>query len=197
MQVNRRLYRCRHDKRLAGVSSGLAEYFDVDVSLVRILWVVSIFFGGIGILLYIVMAIIVPMEPEYLVAQPGAGGSATPGGSAAAGGSATPSQPGQAESLTDAEGNPVAAGAAPGAPVGPHAHSGWYVADVEHRHRTRGSGMGATFFGAILILFGALALIDGYLPGWADSGRFLWPAFILGVGALLVVTAVRRRPNEQ
>ena len=188
--MNRRLYRCRHDKRLAGVSSGLAEYFDVDVSLVRILWVVSIFFGGIGILLYIVMAIIVPMEPEYL-AQPSAGGSAT------AGANATPGQPGQAEPMTDAEGNPLAAGAAPGAPVGPHAHSGWYVADEAHRHRTGGSGMGATFFGAILILFGALALVDGYLPGWADSGRFLWPAFILGVGALLVVTAVRRRPNEQ
>lgn len=188
--MNRRLYRCRHDKRLAGVSSGLAEYFDLDVSLVRILWVLSIFFGGLGILLYIVMAIIVPMEPEYL-AQPSAGGSAT------AGANATPGQPGQAEPMTDAEGNPLAAGAAPGAPVGPHAHSGWYVADEAHRHRTGGSGMGATFFGAILILFGALALIDGYLPGWADSGRFLWPAFILGVGALLVVTAVRRRPNEQ
>ena len=182
--MNRRLYRCRHDKRLAGVSSGLAEYFDLDVSLVRILWVVSIFFGGLGILLYIVMAIIVPMEPEYL-AQPGAGATVTPG------------QPGQAETMTDAEGNPLATGTPSGAPVGPHAHSGWYVADESHRHRTGGSGMGATFFGAILILFGALALIDGYLPGWADNGRFLWPAFILGIGTLLVVTAVRRRPNER
>ena len=182
--MNRRLYRCRHDKRLAGVSSGLSEYFDVDVSLVRILWVISIFFGGLGILLYIVMAIVVPMEPEYL-APPVAGVAGTPG------------QPGLAETMTDAEGNPVAAGAAPSAPVGPHAHSGWYVADEAHRHRTSGSGMGATFFGAILILFGALALIDGYLPGWADNGRFLWPAFIHGVGAILVVTAVRRRQDEQ
>ena len=181
--MNRRLYRCRHDKRLAGVSSGLAEYFDLDVSLVRILWVLSIFFGGLGILLYIVMAIIVPMEPEYL-AQSGAGATATPG------------QPGQAETMTDAEGNPLATDTPSGTPV-PHAYSGWYVAEESHRHRTGGSGIGATFFGMILILFGALALIDGYLPGWADNGRFLWPAFILGIGTLLVVTAVRRRPNEQ
>ena len=76
--MNRRLYRCRHDKRLAGVSSGLAEYFDVDVSLVRVLWVLSIFFGGLGILAYIVLAIVVPIEPEYRQA-PGAGTSATPG----------------------------------------------------------------------------------------------------------------------
>jgi phage shock protein PspC (stress-responsive transcriptional regulator) len=184
MQVNRRLYRCRHDKRLAGVSSGLAEYFDVDVSLVRVLWVLSIFFGGLGILAYIILAIVVPLEPEYFQA-PGPGMAATAG------------QPGQPEGSTDAEGNPLSSGGPTAAPVGPHAHSGWYVADEAHRHRTGGSGMGATFFGMILILFGALALIDGYLPGWADNGRFLWPAFILGVGALLVVTAVRRRPDAQ
>jgi phage shock protein PspC (stress-responsive transcriptional regulator) len=63
MQVNRRLYRCRHDRRLAGVASGVAEYFDLDPSLVRVLWFVSIFFGGVTLLLYIGMAIIVPLEP--------------------------------------------------------------------------------------------------------------------------------------
>ena len=61
--MNRRLYRCRHNKMLAGVAGGVAEYFDLDPSLVRILFVVSIFFGGIGLLLYIGMAIIVPLEP--------------------------------------------------------------------------------------------------------------------------------------
>jgi phage shock protein C len=63
MLMNRRLYRCRHNKFLAGVAGGVAEYFDLDPSLVRILFVVSIFFGGIGLLLYIGMAIIVPLEP--------------------------------------------------------------------------------------------------------------------------------------
>jgi hypothetical protein len=48
----------------------------------------------------------------------------------------------------------------------------------------------------ILVLFGALALIDTYLPAWADGGRFLWPAFILGIGALLVASAVRRQPTD-
>jgi len=36
--VNNHLYRCRHDRRIAGVSSGLAEFFGLDVSLMRILW---------------------------------------------------------------------------------------------------------------------------------------------------------------
>lgn len=165
--MNRRsLYRCRHDRRLAGVASGLAEFFDLDVSLVRILWVLSIFVGGIGIPLYIVMAIIVPLEPEYL-AQPGS------------------------------DGDPSDAGAAPDQ-TATGVHAGWQTAPVPHQHATGGgSGIGMTFFGALLIIFGTLALLDGYLPDWADSGRFLWPAFIVALGALLVITAVRRRPTEQ
>ena len=65
-----------------------------------------------------------------------------------------------------------------------------------HRHETRGTGRLVTFFGIALILFGGLALVDAVLPAWADSGRFLWPAFILGLGALLVASAVRREPTE-
>jgi phage shock protein C len=63
MQVNRRLYRCRDNRRLAGVAAGLAEFFDLDPTLVRVLWFLSIFVGGLGVLLYIGMAIIVPLEP--------------------------------------------------------------------------------------------------------------------------------------
>ncbi len=175
----RRLYRCRHDQRLAGVASGIAEYFDLDVSLVRVLWVLSIFVGGMGILLYIALAIIVPLEPEF-VPQPGA----------EAGGASL-------EAMTGAEGDSSGAGAASGASGATGASpTGWHTGAVPYRHGT-GGGFGATFFGMLLILFGALALIDAYLPAWADNGRFLWPAFILSVGALLVVTAVRRRPNEQ
>jgi len=64
MQVNRRLYRCRENRVLAGVASGVAEFLEVDPSLVRIVWFLSIFVGGIGILLYIGMALIVPNEPH-------------------------------------------------------------------------------------------------------------------------------------
>jgi len=61
--VNRRLYRCRHDRRIAGVASGVAEFFDLDPTVVRVVWFLSIFFGGLSILLYIAMAVIVPLEP--------------------------------------------------------------------------------------------------------------------------------------
>ena len=61
--MNRRLYRCRHDRRLAGVAGGVAEFFDLDPTLVRILFFLSIFLGGMGLLLYVGLAIIVPLEP--------------------------------------------------------------------------------------------------------------------------------------
>ncbi|HEV8697394.1 MAG TPA: PspC domain-containing protein [Candidatus Limnocylindrales bacterium] len=61
--MNRRLYRCRHDRRLAGVAAGVAEFFGLDPTLVRVLWFLSIFFYGLGLLLYIGLAIIVPLEP--------------------------------------------------------------------------------------------------------------------------------------
>jgi phage shock protein C len=61
--VNRRLYRCRENRVLAGVAGGVAEFFGLDPTLVRLVWLVSVFFGGVTLLLYLAMAIIVPLEP--------------------------------------------------------------------------------------------------------------------------------------
>jgi phage shock protein C len=61
--VNRRLYRCRENRVIAGVASGVAEFFGLDPTLVRVLWFLSIFVGGVSLLLYIGLAIIVPLEP--------------------------------------------------------------------------------------------------------------------------------------
>ena len=61
--MNRRLYRCRDNRVLAGVAGGVAEFFDLDPTLVRVLWFLSTFFGGITLVLYVGLAIIVPLEP--------------------------------------------------------------------------------------------------------------------------------------
>jgi phage shock protein C len=63
MQMNRRLYRCRENRVLAGVAGGVAEFFGLDPTLVRLVWLISIFFGGVTLLLYLAMAFIVPLEP--------------------------------------------------------------------------------------------------------------------------------------
>lgn len=62
--MNERLYRSRDERMIAGVAGGVAERFDVDPSLVRVLWVVLVFLsGGIFLLLYIAMAVLVPEAP--------------------------------------------------------------------------------------------------------------------------------------
>jgi phage shock protein PspC (stress-responsive transcriptional regulator) len=63
----RRFYRSASDRRLGGVCSGMARYFDTDVSLVRIVTALLIFFSGIvpGLFLYLLAWLVVPIEPEY------------------------------------------------------------------------------------------------------------------------------------
>ncbi len=60
--MQRRLYRSRTNRVIWGVCGGLAEYFDIDPVIIRIIAVLLIFANGIGILAYIIMAIIVPLE---------------------------------------------------------------------------------------------------------------------------------------
>jgi len=60
----KRLYRSRRDKVLGGVCGGLAEYFQIDPVLVRLLWVIfTLISMGLGIVAYIIAWIIVPEEP--------------------------------------------------------------------------------------------------------------------------------------
>ncbi len=60
--MEKRLYKSSNDKVLAGVCGGIGEYFEIDPVLVRILWVISAFVGGAGILAYIVAAIVMPSK---------------------------------------------------------------------------------------------------------------------------------------
>ena len=62
----RRLVRPREGRVFAGVCRGFAEYFDLDIALIRVVWVLVALFGGGGVLAYIIAWIVVPNEPEKL-----------------------------------------------------------------------------------------------------------------------------------
>lgn len=66
--ARKRLIRPRGPRKIAGVCAGLAEYFDLDLTLVRVLWLVGTFFSGIvpGIIAYIIAWIVMPEEPVGL-----------------------------------------------------------------------------------------------------------------------------------
>ena len=56
----KKLYKSQIDKKLCGVCGGIAEYFNIDSTLVRLLWVLFTLAGGSGLLCYIIAAIIMP-----------------------------------------------------------------------------------------------------------------------------------------
>ena len=66
--MEKRLYRSRSDRMIWGVCGGLAKYFDIDPTIVRIIFVLLIFANGLGILAYIIMAIVVPLEGSKVTA---------------------------------------------------------------------------------------------------------------------------------
>ena len=62
--MKKRLYKSNKDKKIDGVCAGIAEYFDIDPTLIRLLWVVATIFVGAGVLAYIIAALVMPRNPE-------------------------------------------------------------------------------------------------------------------------------------
>ena len=59
----KRLYKSATDKKIAGVCGGIAEYFNVDATLIRLAWVLFCALGGSGLLAYIIAALVIPDRP--------------------------------------------------------------------------------------------------------------------------------------
>jgi phage shock protein C len=146
-----------------GVAGGMADWLDLDPAVVRLVWALLIVAGGVGLLLYIIAAIVIPEEPL--------------------------------EGVTLAGSDAVGTDSAPmaGAPTGGASMTSGAAAREARRaaRRTRReSGTGVMVFGLILVIVGAWFLVGRLLPG-LDTG-LLWPALLIIVGAILVVTAMSR-----
>ena len=63
--MNQRLYKSNREKMIDGVCGGIAEFFNIDPTLVRLAWILFCAMGGSGILAYLVAAIIIPRSPEF------------------------------------------------------------------------------------------------------------------------------------
>jgi phage shock protein C len=70
--ARKRLVRTRANRKIAGVCAGFAEYFDLDVTLVRLVWLFVVLVGGTGLLAYVIAWIVMPEEPLRLPAPVGA-----------------------------------------------------------------------------------------------------------------------------
>ena len=177
--MQRRLYRSQDDRPLTGVAGGMADYFDVDPTIMRLLWVLlAIFTGGVAVLAYVVMAVVVPVAPA---SAPGI----EPG---AVGGDDASADAGDPDDETEeSEG-------------APHQQSASTTPDAARTYRPYESGQpadgrsramgGPAFIGLALVVIGILALLDSLgLFAHFDSWR-LWPLVLIAFGAFLVL---RRR----
>lgn len=164
-----RLYRSRDDRMLAGVAGGLAESWGADPSLVRVIWALLVIFtGGLALIAYIVMALVVPDEP--LVPE----GAAQPSGE-------TPPTAGQPWT------QPAEAQAARRAARETRA-SARRAAGTD-----RNTFPAAAILGGFLIILGGFFLAREFLPQ-IDFDWF-WPLVLVGLGVVLIATALRR-PND-
>jgi len=211
-----RLYRSRDDRIIAGVCGGIAEQYDLDPALVRIGFAFLILAWGLGLLLYIVMAIVVPEEPDLARGPGGPQGGPTPPGWPTPPGA--PTTPGGAAAVTDAAApasepgtDAAPAGTAPPppnagpawAPPGPWAPGSggwdsrsarWAARDARRAARraaggeSRGYNNGGLLFGLILVIVGAYFLLRNYFP-LIDLG-FTWPLLIIAIGGVLIIGAL-------
>ena len=65
--MQKKLYRSKTDQKIAGVCAGLAEYLGIDVSIVRVIWALIALTAGVGVLLYIVCALVIPEKPDGMI----------------------------------------------------------------------------------------------------------------------------------
>jgi phage shock protein C len=177
-----RLYRSQDDRMLAGVAGGLAKVMDADPSIIRVVWVVvTVLSGGIGLLVYIVMAVVVPEAPD--------GWDAARSVSAAAA-AATPREPVPPGGWVGPDGTVVPyAGTPPGAPT-----PGATPTQESWATPPRASGDGRTIaaiIGGVLILVGGALFIRESMPAVDLSA--VWPVISIGFGVLLLVLSVRPR----
>jgi phage shock protein C len=191
-----RLYRSRRERVIAGVAGGLGDLLGIDPTLIRVVWaVLAVLSGGIFVVIYIVMAIIVP-EERWATTDVGRGDRY------AANPTAGPSD--------DTTSVPTPGAAAPGAPnVASGTTAGQSAAGAgwrdwrddrrdadghprSWRRERRRDGGGGLIVGIILMLVGAWFLLREYVP--QIDTEALWPLLAVGAGILLIVLSIR--PNR-
>ena len=160
--MEKRLYRSQTDRMVWGVCGGLAKYFDIDPTIIRIIFVVLIFANGLGILAYIILAIVVPLE----------GSKAT--------------EPKEAIKENVAEIKQTAT------ELGQEIRATFAGEETKPEEATEVSRRRRNFFGIILIVLGVLFLMGSLnLFAWF-KWSYLWPLILVAVGLIIIFSARRK-----
>jgi phage shock protein PspC (stress-responsive transcriptional regulator) len=180
--VDDRLYRSPNDRVIAGVAGGMATWLNLDPSLVRVAWVLlGVVSGGLFVLIYIVMMIVVPLPPVGWTPRPrgSAPGPVWPAG--------TPGP--ETGTPGAASGSPESAAGVPGALPGWQAGGGSAWGSPPATPPAVNTGNAGILFGAILVLLGFWFLVERYVNvDW----QLLWPLLVIALGVVVIGGALRR-----
>ena len=163
---NHKLYRSVKQRVIGGVAGGLAEYFDIDPVIARIVFVIVALAGGGGVLVYIILWIVLPeniaQKYTFQQKQPGY----------------TPAEPSVGEAPADA------------------GSTEWRDSKVAPsldplNNEVKQKRTGGLIGGLILITVGCLFIVDRFVPN-IDFGD-MWPILLVVIGAVLIATNLSGR----
>jgi phage shock protein C len=160
--MEKRLYRSRSDRMIWGVCGGLAKHFNVDPTIIRIIAVLSIFLNGLGVLAYIILAIVVPLEsskattPEDTIKE-------------------------NVEEMKEA-----ASG------LGREIRSTFVREESASEEATKAHHRSRNTIGIIIILIGVIFLLASFDLFWWFRWTYLWPLILIAIGVLVIVSARRK-----
>ena len=163
--MEKKLFRSRSDRMIWGVCGGLAKYFDIDPTIVRIVAVLLLFANGVGILAYIILAIVVPLENSKT----------------------TEPKETIKENLEEIKETASDLGREVRSTfVGDEKqeHTTEAADNVQHRRRN--------IFGVVLIIVGILLLLASFNLFWWMRWDYLWPLIIVAIG-LVIILSTRRK----
>jgi len=181
--MEKRLYRSRTDRMIAGVCGGIADYFGIDPTLVRVAAVLLAVANGVGVVAYVILMIVIPEEGDRPMHADGTPTPEVPEGIPPVSESPAPapaaSEPAPVTSV------PVAPPVAPPAPEQP-----WQPPAPVTPASAPQSHRGGLTGGLILIAIGAVFLVSQFVPG-LDIGK-LWPLILVAIGVSMILRSGRR-----
>ena len=160
--MEKRLYRSRSDRMIWGVCGGLAEYFDIDPTIVRIIAVLLAFASGAGILAYIILAIILPLESSQ-VTEP-----------------------------KDVIKENVEEMKETASQLRDEIRSTFVSKEDMSEETAKARLRRRNIFGIILIVIGILFLLASFNLLWWLRWSYLWPLILVVVGLLIILGARRK-----
>ena len=160
--MEKRLHRSRSNRIIWGVCGGLADYFGIDPVIVRVIFVLLIFANGLGILAYIILAVVIPAESSK---------------------AATPKEA-LRENVTELKEST--------SELGREIRSSLAGEEKDEEETAKARRSHLNILGIVLIIIGILFLLGSFNLFWWFSWGTLWPLILVAIGVLIILSARRR-----